>query len=53
MSYIDRQQIITWTSPSGKTFELNNINSIEYSFKHYGNLTTIVSKKEEDSSLSF
>lgn len=53
MNYFNRQHPITWTSPSGKTFELNNINSIEYSFKHYGNLTTIVSKKEEDSSLSF
>lgn len=53
MSYIDRQHIITWTSPSGKSFELNNINSIEYSFRHYGNLTTIISKKEEDNSLAF
>ncbi len=53
MSYIDRQHITTWTSPSGKSFELNNINSIEYSFKHYGNLTTIISKKEEDNSLAF
>ena len=53
MSYIDRQHIITWTSPSGKSFELNNINSIEYSFRHYGNLTTIINKKEEDNSLAF
>ena len=53
MSYLDRQHPITWTSPTGKSFELNNINSIEYSLKHHGNLTTIVSKNKDDDSLSF
>ena len=53
MSYLDRQHLITWTSPTGKSFELNNINSIEYSLKHHGNLTTIVSKNKDDDSLSF
>ena len=53
MNYLDRQHSITWTSPTGKSFELNNINSIEYSFKHHGNLTTIVSKNKDDDSLSF
>lgn len=53
MSYLDRQHPITWTSPTEKSFELNNINSIEYSLKHYGNLTTIVSKNKDDDSLAF
>ncbi|HSQ97109.1 MAG TPA: hypothetical protein VLL98_00115 [Rickettsiales bacterium] len=55
MTYSDRQHIITWTSPSGKSFELSNISNIEYSFKHYGNLTTIVSDKDKGSydTLSF
>lgn len=55
MTYSDRQHTITWTSPSGKSFELLNISDIEYSFKHYGNLTTIVSDKDKgsDNTLSF
>ncbi|MDD2839827.1 MAG: hypothetical protein PHY80_01715 [Rickettsiales bacterium] len=55
MTYSDRQHIVTWTSPSGKSFELSNISDIEYSFKHYGNLTTIVSDKDKgsDNTLSF
>jgi prophage DNA circulation protein len=49
MSYADRKIPIVWTSPSGKVFELDNIGEINYSFKHYGNLVTIMDSKKDDS----
>lgn len=53
MNYLDRKHPITWTSPSGKSFELHNIQEINYSFRHYGTLTTIATKSEKDNSLAF
>jgi hypothetical protein len=55
MTYQDRKLPIIWTSPSGKVFELDNINEISYSFKHYGNLITIMDNKKDnsDDDLSF
>jgi hypothetical protein len=58
MTYQDRKIPIVWTLPSGKAFELSNISEISYSFKHYGNLITIMDdrgkrKNDDDEDLSF
>lgn len=49
LEFLDRRRTISWTSPTGKIFNLTNIREHSYSFKHYGNLYTIATAKESQS----
>lgn len=49
LEFLSRRQVISWTSPTGKIFNLTNIQEHSYSFKHYGNLYTIATAQESQS----